>query len=307
MSEVSEPTSADPVKLTWRQGKSAPKGMHSSSGAAVAHGNKAYFSNGHDVYSYTVPEDKWTRLQPNPYKHFGLTVIKDQLTTIGGYSPLPHGHGSPTNSLLDLSGNEWEEHLPPMPTSRMFPAAATTPTHLVVAGGRSKLLGGVLSTVEVLKTETSQWSTASHVPREMGFPEITLCDGCFYLSQTDGTIFSCSVTDLLQSCDPSSTNSSDGGSVWTTLANIPVEYSSLATLRGHVLAIGGEDGDNLTGAIHCYDVVTNSWSAICEMPTPRYEALTAVLPSNELVVVGGRPNELCFIIKIERLEPYFTK
>ena len=55
-----------------------------------------------------------------------------------------------------------------------------------------------------------------------------------------------------------------------------------------MLSIGGSDAKgNPTGAIHCYDVATNSWSVICEIPTPRYQVLTAVLSSNELVVVGG--------------------
>ena len=70
---------------------------------------------------------------------------------------------------------------------------------------------------------------------------MTLCGGYLYLSQ-DNTIFSCSVEELLKSCKPASTNSSDGGSVWTTLTDIPVPYgATLATLRGHVLAIGGSD------------------------------------------------------------------
>ena len=40
-----------------------------------------------------------------------------------------------TNTLFSLSGNSWKEVLPPMPTKRCRPAAASTPTHLVVAGG----------------------------------------------------------------------------------------------------------------------------------------------------------------------------
>ena len=80
--------------------------------------------------------------------------------------------------------------------------------------------------------------------------------------------------------------------MWTRLADIPITYrASLATLRGHVLAIGGSDGaifdSNTTGAIHCYHTTTNSWSIIGEMPTPRSFALAAVLPSNELIVVSG--------------------
>ena len=113
---------------------------------------------------------------------------------------------------------------------------------------------------------------------------MTTCGGCLYLADDKSNVFSCSVEYLLKS-----TNSSDGGSVWTRLASIPVEEdSTLATLRGRVLAIGGYvDDDDPTGAIHCYDVATNSWSVIGEIPTPRFVVLTAVLPSNELVVVGG--------------------
>ena len=113
---------------------------------------------------------------------------------------------------------------------------------------------------------------------------MTTCGGCLYLAGNNSNVFSCSVEDLLKY-----TNSSDGSSVWTRLASIPTSKgSTLATLRGRVLAIGGYGyNSSPTGAIHCYDVATNSWSVIGEMPTPRHRVLTAVLPSNELVVVGG--------------------
>ena len=97
--------------------------------------------------------------------------------------------------------------------------------------------------------------------------------------------------DLLKSCRPASTDSSDGDSVWTKLEDIPVPYwASLTTLRGQVLAIGGRDqlnGGTPTGAIHQYNRSTNSWSDIGEMPTPRACPLVAVLASHELIVVGG--------------------
>ena len=179
-------------------------------------------------------------------------------------------------NLLSLSGSSWEEVLPPMPTLRAYPAAANTPTHLVVAGGTLSLTVGGFATVEVLNTETLQWSTASSLPVAVRYPQMTTCGGCLYLADDESNVFSCSVEDLLKS-----TNSSDGGSVWTRLASIPPSKgSTLATLRGRVLAIGG--CNNRTGAIHCYDVATNSWSVIGEMPTPRYRVLTAVLPSNEI-------------------------
>ena len=265
-----------PIKLTWRQGQPAPEGMASQWEAAVAHGSTAYFSSRHTVYSYTVPENKWTKLPQCKYKHFAMAVINDALTTIGGWD----NQYEATNTLLSLSGSSWEEVLPPMPTKRAHPAAANTPTHLVVAGGQQSVID--LTPVEVLNTKTFQWSTANSLAEAVRYPQMTTCGGCIYLASSD-KVFPCSVEDLLKS-----TNSSDGGSVWTRLANIPTpRMSTLATLRGRVLAVGGRDGGHSTGAIHCYDVATNSWSVVGEIPTPRSGVLTAVLPSNELVVVGG--------------------
>ena len=85
------------------------------------------------------------------------------------------------------------------------------------------------------------------------------------------------------------------GSIWKKLESCPENNATLTTLKGHVLAVGGERMHGVpTGVIHCYDVATNSWSAISEMPTPRLNVLAAVLPSNELVVVGGSSALGCF-------------
>ena len=253
----------------------------------MAYGNIAYFSTGHNVYSFELP-DKWTKFKQCPHKSFGLAVINEQLTAIGGINKPRHT----TNILLSLkhgqSRSEWEQFLPPMPTARVHSASIATPTHLVVVGSTS-LFGDSLSTVEVMDIETLQWSTASGLPQVIDYPKMTLCDEHLYLSD-DKTLFSCSMEGLLQSSkEPVFTDSSNGGSVWTRLANIPVRNtSSLVTLRGRVLAITSENcNGRLTGAIHCYNKATNSWSIIGEMPTPRYDVLTAVLPTNKLVVVGG--------------------
>ena len=255
--------------------------------AAVVHGNTAYFSQGYSVYSYTLSQDKWTKLKRCEYKDFSMAVVNNQLTTIGGSQ---HG-GTVTNTILCLSRSssemKWEELLPPMPTPRRWSAAVTTPTHLIVAGGDTGL-GGALSVVETLDTNTLQWSSVSSSPEEVRYPSMTLYNGQLYLSE-DSKIFSCSVEELLKSRKPASTNSS--GSVWIKLTDIPVPYwARPTTLRGQVLAIGGSDqqlGGIPTEAIHQYNRSTNSWSVIGEMPTPRAYPLVAVLPSHELIVVGG--------------------
>ena len=281
----------DSFKLTWRQVSTAPQKMSAQLGATVVHGNIAYFSQGNSVYSYT--RDKWTTLQQCTNFYFGLAVVNNKVTAIGGKSGL-----SATNSLLCLEdqGTKWKALLPKMPKATIGPATVTTPTHLVVAGGRTKPFysgdSNALLCIQVLDIKTLQWSLASSSPKASQYPRLLLCGEHIYLSNYN-TIFSCSMEELIKSCKPTSTDSSDGGSVWTKLTDIPVPYhTSLTTLRGRVLAIGGSDKtwrDKLgpTGAIYLYSENSNSWSVIGEMPTPRCLAQVAVLPSNELITVGG--------------------
>ena len=52
--------------------------------------------------------------------------------------------------------------------------------------------------------------------------------------------------------------------------------------------MGGEGSDGKqTTAIHMYNTTTNSWKVISHMTTPRSQCLVAVLPHNQLMVVGG--------------------
>lgn len=283
LQDVFQATAALPLmKLTWRQGKSAPESMSSHFNAAVVRGNTAYFSNECNVYSYTVSEDKWTKLQPCKYQGFALAVINGQVTTVGGHD----SEEVDTNCLLCLCMDKWQEVFPPMQRCRSVPATATTPTNLVVAGGLSE--HNYLTTVEVLNTVTLQWSKASGrgLPQEVYNCQMMLRGESLYLSVEDN-VFSCSVEDLLKSCETPPTNSSK---LWTRLADVPqiVYGSALAVVRGRILAIGGTNRLGCeTRDIYCYDMATNLWSAIGKMPTPRTQVQTAVLPGDELVAVGG--------------------
>ena len=72
------------------------------------------------------------------------------------------------------------------------------------------------------------------------------------------------------------------------IADTPVTFSSWVALHGRLLAVGGRDSDDKqTTAIHMYNPTTNSWEVISHMATPRQRCLVAVLPHNELMVVGG--------------------
>ena len=109
------------------------------------------------------------------------------------------------------------------------------------------------------------------------------------------SVFTCSLAALLQSCQPQSLGArlktlslASKPKVWHQLADTPVTLSTCASLHGRLLAVGGKDSDDKeTTAIHMYNTTTYSWEVISHMTTPRRHCLVAVLPHNQLLVVGG--------------------
>ncbi len=179
----------------------------SDCGTAVTHGHTAYFSCGNDIYAYT--DNKWIKLPPCKYELFSMAIIHGQLTTIGGRLG-----NKVTGVLLSLLQEDFEEVFPQMPTGRTQSAAVTANTHLVAAGGKESLV------VEVLNFDTLQWSAANSIPE---FPQMVLHGKHIYLSSNNATMFSCSVNELLMSCQPVPRVGSSNGSVWTRKANFPAQ------------------------------------------------------------------------------------
>ena len=220
---------ADPTKLTWRNGGSAPRQFSVGKGRAVVHDSTAYFSYDDVIYAYTVSDSKWILLPQCMYQHFGMAVVRRELMTVGGTNS-----SLITNALysLSLSHLSWRKVLPPMPTGRVKPAVIATNTRLVVAAR-----GLNTAVVEVLSMDTLQWLTAAHaLPKSNYAPHMTISSEKIYLRQ-GGTFSSCSLQEMIQSCKPTNPK---GDSVWTTIAKAPEPYATpMVTFGEHVLTIGG--------------------------------------------------------------------
>jgi len=283
-----------PICLDWNKCGRAPREMTRPSSAVD--GNMAYFQPhaSNDVYSYNSEKLMWSSLPQCPYQHCSLAVVNGLLTAIGG----AWGRNI-TNKLFSLAGQrKWVEHFPPMPTKRYGAAVVCNTKSLVVAGGDDENLSS-LNTVEVMDTETLQWSTANSLPFPLTFAPATICQDRIYLlgyetSNERISVLTCFMADLLQSCRSQSLvvrlkRTLSLKAVWHRVADRPVEYSSCATLCGQLLAVGGSDNSfqKRTTAIHQYNPATNSWEVISHMPTARSSALVAVLSGNKLMVVGG--------------------
>ena len=279
-----------PLMLNWRSVGKAPFEMRR--GAAVVDGGIAYIMNWNgQACSYNSTSRRWTQLPKYPYQRGSMAVVNGQLTAIGGCEDA-YIHRSYTNKLLSLNWfpRSWSVEFPPMPTKRRGTTAITSKEHLIVAGGTSgPNCVDNINTVEVMDTKTLVWSTVASLPHSCNLPSATVCgDHLHMLGGNDdkgktNSVLTCSLPELLQS-------SSSSSSVWHRVADSPAYYSTCAAVDGQLLAVGGswcDEGYKATAAIHSYNQTTNSWDHISNMTTARIACLVAVLPTNEMMNVGG--------------------
>ena len=277
-------TPKEKLTLRWKTCEAPPCEMRK--GSATVCGSMAYFRPAFtgEVYSYNSDTEEWSTLPKCVRKYFTLTVVNGLVTAVGGWQSDNY-----INTLLSLSQDKtnWEELFPPMPTKRKLPAVVCTEKALVVAGGEGKEKSR-LATVEVMNTDTLQWSKVGSLPHGLYQASATVCGDRVYLvggyqwvDQSNKSVFTCLLSDLLQSQTEKS--------VWEKIKDLPMEHSPCVTLNGQVLAVGGEDSDKkVTNNIYSYNTKENSWEVISHMPTPRSWCLVTVLPGNRLMVVGAQ-------------------
>ena len=284
----------DISKMTWREGKNAPQKMWR--GSAVVHGNTAYFrpDGSSKVYSYQniLGKEQWSRLPDNPNSIFGLAVIDGLLTSVGGFN---------SRTLLSLTGEgerrQWSEVFPPMPTTRYNTVCITTGQALVVAGGWKDYTD--MDTVEVMNINTKHWTTVCPLPQRVSQLSGITCGDTIYLAgdirRASKTVFTCFLPDLWQPETRGSRirhalfrSDKTKSSVWKEISSLPVPRSTLATLGGHLLAIGGWDySRSPTADVYRYDSQTDSWYVTSQMKNKRSWCFAVTLPEDRLIVVGG--------------------
>jgi hypothetical protein len=284
---------AGKMELAWREGEKAPFAYHRYCDAVVD-GSKVYFQRGGlQLFTYNISDSSWLQLPDCPFLDSSLAIVNGQLTTIGG-DPFP-------DTLTSLTGEcEWTEKFPSMPTKRTHATAVCTGTVLIIAGGAGENNKN-LATVEVLNFQTSRWFTAVDLPKALYRCSAAVHgDQLYMLGDGSGnkSVYTCSVSALLHTCTQKSSleertsalslsNSSSG--VWSKLPDLPVTESTCVTYCGQLLAVGGMDSDDKpTTAVYMYNQATNSWNVISHMTTARRGCFAAVLPNNQLMVVGGQ-------------------
>ena len=297
----------DIKQMTWRKGTDAPQRMFR--GAAIVHGNTAYFrpADSNKLYAYKKTE-QWSELPENRYWSYSLTVIDGFVTSVGG------GY---TSTLLSLTGEDenrqWSEKFPPMSTPRNHATCITTDKILVVAGGHQG--SHDLDTVEVMTVKTKQWCTTSSLPHKLSLMSGVLWGNTLVLaggsvdSVPSKSVFSCALpeSDLLRRTGSTilrrRRRTLRGHMAWKEIAPLPASHSTLVSYRGHLLAVGGNDESECpTANVYIYDSHTDSWNVVSQMRHERSSCFAVTSHSGSLIVVGGHPSSPTCTLSVEILE-----
>ena len=300
-------------KLKWRRGADLPVAMARPHLVRIGHyiycggGITGLRNTDRLVFKYDTTTDTWSPLPPSPTYNHGLSTFNGQLVTTGG---VPHDAPgfTPTNRVYTIQEPNWVTALPPMHTARLDPSTFTYNTHLIVCGGVTSYTSPkqftCTSTVEMLNSETGQWSTLAPLPFALCVMSVAVCDDKCYLiggQHQEGVDYTTCSAPL-----PLLTESASQPSPWEVLPNCPLYGSTAAVLGGCVLALGGKIKGIPSTDVHLYSRNSKSWRrpTAVNLPIASYGATSTTLAEDSIIVVGGSenpPNNLntVFILKFE--------
>ena len=249
-------------------------------GSAATDGRFVYITpaGSSSFYQYECSTEKWMELPSFPYENSGLAIIDSELTTVGGWD----GAGC-TNRLFTLRQGKLVEVYPPMNTARCSPAVVSTSDgdNLIVIGGYVSD-GAKTATVELLQVKSRRWCKLTDLPQPLPRPSATICGDQLHVIGNNDKGYSCSLQSLPSNDRPITSPLTLS---WKPLPPLPGEYSTVATLCGQLVLIGGGQVWSPVNSIH--QLVAGQWVVIGSMTSGRQWCL-AVSPSpDRILIVGG--------------------
>jgi hypothetical protein len=265
-------------------------------------GKDIYFGVGADrnIFKYSIIEDAWNILPQAPIQHARIGYLYKKLQLVGGVLLSRHV----TADILEFNNTsqQWvrSTSVPPMPTARRAVTAVSwsSPPALIVCGG-SNQQDQPMTIVEVYHSRTSQWHVISPLPFPSDYMTHTVVNNILYLvagrervdrNSYKKKIACTSILLLLETCLQTSPVQ------WQSppIPSVPNYKSTAASLGGCLLVVGGlkdltypPKPKSIVSSVHAYCPFSSSWVLVGQLPQPLYHCITTVLPTGEILVIGG--------------------
>ena len=247
----------------------------------VGGGITRYGESNFSLFISSTDLNLWSQVT-TPTRYYGLSTYLSQVVLVGGKE---RDTDMVTNKLWTLKGGmNWQPSLPPMPTSRYLSSALNTgsPECLVVSGGVVR--SNALNIVEILKD--NEWSSVQPLPKTCHCLKSILNKRRLYLMggyEQGYSVFHCKLESLLNENYTREISHSIG--LWSEL-KIHLEHSSPLSFANQLISTGGYRGA-FSSEICAYSPHTLSWLHVGNLPIELSMTATIVLPTGELVVLGG--------------------
>lgn len=261
--------------------------------------NKLYVGSGYNKSIPTPTENQlfespttdpieW-KTHDTPTSGYALTTYRSQLVLIGG---IDSGNKVTDKVWTSDTGTCWNSPLPTTRIKRWMSTAENigNPECLVLAGGRGEDLEPTeLDTVEVLTGETSTWWTVEPLPGKCSYVKSTLHNGRLYLvggSTPDTIAYYCEVKSLIAQCQESFTISPQRP-LWREFE--PLSSCSVS-FGQHLVFVGGRTPHFSPHAV-ALSPLSQAQVHVGKVPIALHRTAAVVLPTGDLVVIGGRRGE----------------
>jgi N-acetylneuraminic acid mutarotase len=247
-------------------------------GVVVVGGFLANGSASSRVDLYQPAKRKWRRLPNLPVvvNHAMAAAAGGKLYVVGGYA---EGIGLPRRDAFIFDGARWIR-LATMPDGRAAAGVAIAGGKLYVVGGISLGAADLAREALVLDLASGDWSTAAGpTPRE-------------HLAATsaNGLVYALAgrLGDLNTNLDTFEVFAPATGS-WTELAPVPYRRggTGAALSKGMIVSVGGEEEGGTIGSVYGYDLTTQRWRKLPNLPTPRHGLGVVALKNRVFAIAGG--------------------
>ena len=289
----------------------APVTFHT--GVTAFQGHMCYFSSfmTNQIHSYDTALEAWQQLPACPVSNFGLQIVKNLITTIGGRLATD-GESICTTQLFSLTepsqvggggrgggrGGEgkWVEIFPPMILARAQPATASDSHLLIVAGGEIGDHRSFIADIDVLLLETYTWCRVSSSPLgNYSWLSAVLCREQLYLVEGYGaiekdTIHCLNMGVLIENIQeyPAPRGTKKSNISWRKVTPAPASNTTCVCAKSKLVAVGGIAANGkMSNEIWAYNESSNKWKSIGRLKAQRYRSLVCVTATGSLLVIGG--------------------